>query len=201
MAFEKKRDLSCESAVALGGIREDKKTGKKYKNPTQFEGYYLGFREVDTGYDKPSKLHIFQTQKGQEGVWGKTNMDSQLSDVEPGTKTKVIFTGLLPPTKRGRKPMSKYDVFVDKEDVLEGFTPIQASEEPTGDSEEGLAEEMAEEVIEEEVYEEEGSLEEEEPAADETTAARAKAPKTLTTPSPDRQAAAQRLVAGTKKSA
>lgn len=111
MAFETVASLDADTTTALGGT--DKKTGKK--NPTQVEGYYLGFRLVDSKKGE-AKLHVIQTPKGNIGVWGKTNMNSQLLGVKPGTMVRVSFTGMLP-TKNG--DMYKYKVEVDKTNTVE----------------------------------------------------------------------------------
>lgn len=113
MAFEDVVDLDCSVTYAIGGV--DKKSGKK--NPTSIEGYYLGSRQVpNSKYNNGmSTLHIFQTTRGNEGVWGKTNLDTQLSTVTPGRLTRVIFIGMVD-TKNN--PMYKYKLQVDKKNTI-----------------------------------------------------------------------------------
>lgn len=194
MAYETLSDFDCDKTIAVGGIREDKKTGKKYKNPTQLEGYYVGTKtgiENKLNPEKPNSLHIFQTAEGRVGVWGKTDLNQKMGQAKVGFKTLVQFDKMIP-TKR--KPMFKYIVKQDKDDVNE---ELRASA-----SEEVLANEAVEDTIhsaassgEEEVFEEEAALDSEEEALDEPAAAPAKAPKAAQAPSPQRQSAVQGLLA------
>lgn len=115
MGFKEIASLDADKTIALGG--KDKKTGKP--NPTSVEGYYLGSREVENGMGK-SKIHFFQTSKGNVGVWGKTDSDRKLAGVTPGVMTRISFTGMQ--SIPGKQPMYKYKVEVDNENTTEVST-------------------------------------------------------------------------------
>lgn len=197
MAYEKIADFDCVKQIALGGTRLDKKTGKRYKNPTQIEGYYVGSKtgiENKLNPDKPTSLHIFQTLEGNVGVWGKTDLDQKMKRAKVGLMTLAEFTGMVPTNKQ---PMFKYSLKQDPQNVNSELAAASFEAEPAATQEP----EAIEEELGEEVFEEEAGVEEEELAADEPAPARAKRPATLTTPPADRQAATQRLLAGGKKTA
>lgn len=113
MAYEEVLDLSTDNVVAIGGF--NKKTRKD--NPTSVEGYFLGSREVPSKLSKSgtAKIHVFQTAKGNLGVWGKTDLDIKLAGVALGTKTLVKFDKMQP-TKTGE--MYKYKVAIDADDTI-----------------------------------------------------------------------------------
>lgn len=111
MAFQQVSDLTADNATPIGGI--NKKTGKK--NPTSIEGYYLGSRKVENKKGE-SYLHILQTPSGNQGVWGKTDMDRKLTSVTPGTMVRITHTGMQQ-TKNGE--MYKFKIEVDKENSIE----------------------------------------------------------------------------------
>lgn len=138
MAFEKVVSFDCDSAIQLGG--KDKKTGKS--NPKQVEGYYLGSKQIASKYSKTGfgKLHIFQTAEGNLGVYGKTNLDQQLSGVNPGTMTRATHTGMV--SIPGRNPMYKYEVAVDRDNTID-LGSLSANSESLDDSssDEGLEDE------------------------------------------------------------
>lgn len=121
MAFEKVQDLSTDNVIALGGV--NKKTGKA--NPKSIEGYYLGSRQVESKKSKTGKayIHVFQTPKGNIGVWGKTDSDRKILTVPPGTMTRVTHTGFQS-TPNG--DMYKYDVERDLTNTItvEGFADL-----------------------------------------------------------------------------
>ncbi len=133
MAFKEIADLETEKTIALGGL--NKKTGKP--NPKQIEGFYLGSKEVTSKLSKTGLawLHVFQTDTGKTGVWGKTNLDFKMKQAVPGTMTRVTQTGTKPSDKGN--PMYLYSVLQDKDNVLEDFTPIT---QDSGGGEEGEAE-------------------------------------------------------------
>src|SRR5258708_25091801 len=114
MAFEQVLDLDAEITVSLGG--SNRKTGKK--NPSQVEGYYLGSRKVESKKAKSgfAYIHILQTEKGNLGVWGKTDLDRKLLTVTPGTMIRASHTGMLQ-TPNGE--MYKYKVEIDKDNSIE----------------------------------------------------------------------------------
>lgn len=190
MAFKKLQDLDCDVVIRLGGV--DKETKKK--NPTQLEGYYVGSRKVDSTRSKKgfTYIHVFQTSKGVLGVWGKTNMDSKVLAVKPGTMTRITFAGMVP-TPNG--DMYKYTVEIDEENSIEVATsPEAATEEASSETGEGRPGE--EEAGGEEV--EESEPDEEEPQ-DQPPLQRATPPKTkASTPSADRQARVKALLGGGK---
>lgn len=114
MAFKEIASLDAETTIALGG--QNKKTGKK--NPTSVEGYYLGSKEVDSPKSKNGKafIHILQTDKGNVGVWGKTDLDRKVRTVEAGTMVRLSFDKMTP-TKNG--DMYIYKVEVDSDNTTE----------------------------------------------------------------------------------
>ena len=115
MAFKTVSTVDAENTTALGGF--NKKTKKD--NPTQVEGYYLGNKKVDSPKAKSgfAYLHVFQTAKGNLGVWGKTDMDKKLLSITPGTMTRVTFAGTKP-TKTGND-MYVYNVEFDDENTID----------------------------------------------------------------------------------
>lgn len=199
MAYETLQDFDCQKTTAVGGIRVDQKTGKRYKNPTSIEGYFVGTKggiENKKNPEKPTNLHIFETDAGNVGVWGKTDLDQKMARAKIGLKTLVQFDKMVPTNKN---PMFKYIVKQDPKDVnpaLQAAAPESAEPETDGSYESGGSNEAA---GEEEAYEEEGAIDEEEEALDEPAAAAAKPPKAAQAPSPDRQARLQGLLG--KKSA
>ncbi len=188
MAYETLADFDCAKTVSIGGIREDRKTGKRYKNPTSIEGYYVGTKsgiENKLNPEKPMSLHIIKTAEGNTGVWGKTDLDRKMSTAKVGLKTLIQFDKMVPTNK---KPMFKYIVKRDKLDVDH---ELQTSSD-TAEAYEGVdspatadASEYGEEVLDE-VLEEEAPLGEE-VAADEPPPVAAKPPKAATAPSPQRE--------------
>ncbi len=121
MAFQTKFDGSTDTTIRLGGEG----------NPGSIEGYFLGSKETESDYG-PGKLHIFQTSEGTVGVWGKTRMNSLLTKELAGQMCRVTFTGMIAPSKKGRKPSYGYKVEHDPQNVIDvGNINLQA----TADSE------------------------------------------------------------------
>lgn len=143
MAFKTVSDLSTETAVALGGT--NRKTGKA--NPTTITGYYVGSREVDSPKSKTGKasLHIFQTEKGNVGVWGKTDLDMKMKAATLGALTRVSFTGMQ---ETKNNPMYKYKVEIDTDNAIDVAAEAPAQEEESSD--EGYAADFAEDEFSEE---------------------------------------------------
>ncbi len=208
MAYQETNDLGCDKTFSLGGIRTDKKTGKKYKNPKEVEGYYVGTKKgIDTGNDKPSNLHFFEGEvkndkgetifTGKVGIWGKTDLDRKAGQWKVGLMTKAYFDKMQDPSevKRGRKQMYLYKGFQDPDNVNAALAAAAGQEtfeeEP---AQEAVSEEEVTEEVAEEAYEEEAALDEEEPAVDEPAAAPAKKPAKPAAPAADRQAAMQKLM-------
>jgi hypothetical protein len=134
MAFKTVVSLDADVTVSLGGT--NKKTNKK--NPTQIEGYFLGSKKVADKKKKDgiSFIHIFQTDKGNVGVWGKTNMDRQLINVNPGTMTRVTFQKMRA-TPNG--DMYVYEVAIDEDNVIEPPTATDSADASSDDSDDGAS--------------------------------------------------------------
>lgn len=126
MAFTQVQDLNADNSTPIGGV--NRKTGKK--NPISIEGYYLGSRKVENKLGE-SHLHVLQTSTGNQGVWGKTDMDRKLLSVTPGTMVRITYTGMQE-TKNA--PMYKYKVEVDKENTIEVDTQTLSTPSDSDDS-------------------------------------------------------------------
>jgi hypothetical protein len=114
MGFKEIQDLNADTTISLGGV--NKKTNKP--NPTKVEGYYLGKRQVESKKAKSgyAYLYIFQTPKGNLGVWGKTDLDRKMTAAVPGTMIRITQSGMLS-TPNG--DMYKFKVEVDSENTIE----------------------------------------------------------------------------------
>lgn len=112
MGFQSVNSLEADVTYALG--KKDKTTGKTA--PNSVEGYYLGSRTTPGTKYGDSVLHIFQTSKGNVGVWGKTDMNRKLGAVKPGTMTRVSANGTKS-TPKG--DMNVFKVEVDNEQSIE----------------------------------------------------------------------------------
>lgn len=115
MSFKSLPSLHTENVTAIGG-----KDAEGRANRTSLEGYYIGAKVVASTMSKSGKsnIHVFQTEVGNTGVWGKANLDPQLQAVKPGTMTRITFTGMIKPSKAGRKPAYGYKVEVDEENTI-----------------------------------------------------------------------------------
>lgn len=173
MGFKSLADLDADVCYALGG--SDRKTGKA--NPTQVEGYYIGSRQVPSPKSKTgfAALHIFQTPEGNVGIWGKTNLDSKLGRVTPGTMARVTFLGMK---ETKNNPMYVYGVEVDSDNT------IPVGEPPTSSGADGSDDEPLSD-------DEDLSPMDEVPQA---PPPRAAAPQIARTPSPEAQAKVQALM-------
>lgn len=138
MAFKQVVDLDCEVTTALGGV--NKKTGKA--NPTRVEGYYVGRKEVDSPKAKTGKayLYILQTNKGNLGVWGKTDLDRKMSSATLGAMTRITQSGMSP-TKNG--DMYKFTVEVDADNTIEVSAPDSGYQSASNDDEDDYLEETS----------------------------------------------------------
>lgn len=114
MGFKELADLDCSVTTAIGGFNKE----TKKDNPTQIEGYFIGSRKIDSAKAKSGYcfLHVLQTNKGNVGVWGKTNLDQKLSAVQPGTMIRISFQGMV---ETRNNPMYKYKVEVDESNTIE----------------------------------------------------------------------------------
>lgn len=182
MAFKQVQSLEAENTIALGGF--NKKTRKE--NATSVEGYYLGSRTVPDSkkISGQSFIHFFQTESGNLGVWGKTDIDRKLSAVTPGTMTRVSFTGMRE-TPKG--DMYLFKVEVDAENTIEVSAPQNHN----------VASVSANDDAGEVTYtdEEEAGLEDDETALDEVKVAPARRPTTVAAPSTEAQSRTRALLA------
>lgn len=151
MAYKTKFDGSTDKTIQVGGNKAD-----GTPNPSFVEGYFLGSK-VTTGDYGPGKLHVFQTKDGTVGVWGKSRLDKLLTTDLVGQMVLVSFTGMIEPTKKGRRPSYGYRLKHDKDNTTDvsdidlNATSEEASEsnEETIDyaenslEDEGLADEVA----------------------------------------------------------
>ncbi len=127
MSFQELASLDADVTVALGKV--DKKTGKKY--PIKAEGYYLGKRTVE-GKKGESNLHFLQTQDGNLGVWGTTDLDRKMGQVKEGVMVRITSTGTKP-TKNG--DMYTYKVEVDSANTIEvNLSESSPSEDESDDN-------------------------------------------------------------------
>jgi hypothetical protein len=120
MGFKTVQGLDAEVTVALGKM--NKETGKPY--PKSAEGYYLGSRTVENKKGD-SKLHFLQTEEGNLGVWGTTDLDRKLSQVTVGTMTRITSTGTKE-TKNG--DMYTYRVEQDDSNTIDVNLSTEAEE-------------------------------------------------------------------------
>lgn len=111
MAFKEVSSLDAEVTIAIG--KKDKKTGKAY--PKQAEGYYLGSRQVESKRGN-SFIHFLQTENGNLGVWGTTDLNRKLGAAPLGSMVRVTSTGTKP-TPNG--DMYTYKVEVDADNTIE----------------------------------------------------------------------------------
>ncbi len=135
MAYQTKFDGTTDKTIKLGGEG----------NPTSIEGYFLGSKDTQSDYG-PGKLHIFQTDEGTVGVWGKTRMNGLLTKDLVGQMVLVSFTGMIAPSKKGRKPSYGYKVQHDPSNVTD-TTGINlnaaATDEDSADDVEGYDSEVS----------------------------------------------------------
>lgn len=106
MSFKKIIELQAESTVSL------KEPGES------FTGFYLGYKTTTTSFGE-SRLHIFSTEEGTVGVWGKTQMDRKLTPAPAGQKGlklgMLVQVTLLANSvmKNGRRTATSFDVQYD----------------------------------------------------------------------------------------
>lgn len=128
MGFKEVAALDAEVTISIG--KKDKTTGKAY--PKQAEGYYLGNRTVQNKRGE-SKLHFLQTEAGNLGVWGTTDLNRKLQGVTPGTMVRITSTGTKP-TPNG--DMYTYKVELDTDNTIEVDMASNESAAPTYESSE-----------------------------------------------------------------
>ncbi len=109
MGYITKFDGNTDSTITLG----------KEGDPKSVEGYFLGSKDTpDQGFG-PGKLHIFQTSKGNIGVWGKTRLNSLLTTDLIGQMVLATFTGMIAPSKKGRRPSYGFKVQHDAGNTID----------------------------------------------------------------------------------
>lgn len=115
MAYKRMTDLSADTVVALG-VGEDQQKS--------IEGYYLGAREVTTT-NGPSNIHVFQTAKGNVGVWGTKKLNDNLGSGNRGTMTLVTYKAKV--KLQGGKTQHTYDFMVDPDNTIDVATLPQGN--------------------------------------------------------------------------
>lgn len=194
MAFKKVENLETDKTVQLGGKNE-----KGQANPTQLEGYYLGYKEVD-GEFGPSRLHIFQTAEGNVGIWGKTRLNAKLTNNLLGFMLLVTFTGMIAPKKKGRKPSYGYEVQYDDENVIDVSGLTESAGDNTAYAED--TDEAVEAADQHDMLEEETDPGEEEAMPDEVQPKRATPPRQVAQgPAPEAKKKVQDLLNGRRRQA
>lgn len=155
MAFKEVHDLDCDTTTALGGV--NRTTGKP--NPTKMEGYFIGSKQTPSKKSKSgiALLHIIQTERGNVGVWGKTDLDRKIAAATVGCMIRITQSGKVA-TPNG--DMYKFKVEIDTENTIEvnfpkAAAPAEAAEEETCDAgETGGSPAYDDEVVEEDLFEE-----------------------------------------------
>lgn len=107
MAYEKLTDLGTDQVFALGH-GDDKKE--------QVEGYYLGSRTVTTS-NGPSTIHVFQTPKGNVGVWGTKKLNDNLGNNTRGSMLLIQYKGKV--KLQGGKTQHTYEFNIDRDNTIE----------------------------------------------------------------------------------
>lgn len=199
MAFEEVKTVDCSSTISLGGF--NKKTKKA--NPTRFEGYYIGSKTVPNKLARSGEayLHVFQTAKGNVGVWGKSDLDRKITAVQPGLMVRVTMTGTVP-TDKGND-MYVYKVEADKSNTIDVSGLVDANEGAADSTDDEAELNEYTTASDDGIYEEEASADADEEALDELPPARPAAPKkAASAPDAARQAKMKALLEGrTRKTA
>lgn len=185
MARKKVISLNADTTVGFGDKPGQIKAGKT------LEGYFLGTKSVNTKTG-PSVVHVIQTPKGNLGLWGSANLNTNLASVAVGNMVYITYKEMI---KIAKGTMKVFDVEYDDENTIhtEGVD-VNFS---TASSEEDAAEEYetAEESFEEEIVEE----------VEEAPAPRAAAPVSrsaaprASAPSAEARARAQALLGAKKR--
>ena len=166
--------------IKLGGI--DQKTGKK--NPTEIEGYYLGFEQRPNKFNptKPQHFYKFQTSDGLVGVYGTSaGLVRAMRNAVEGRMTKLVDTGETLDTGKGN-PMRVFKAWQDKNNTIDPASIALSDEVTAGNYEDPTDEDSEEESL------------------DEVTPARATRPAIpVSTPSSSSQARVQALLGKSKR--
>jgi hypothetical protein len=145
MARKKVIDLNADTTIKFGDPR--RQPGALPKGST-FEGYYVGSKEVTTSMG-PSRLHVFQTDKGNVGVWGSAQLNAKLQGLQ-GMMTFIKFVNEI---KVPKGTMKNFEVEYDDEQTIDvGGAEVNfrnAGSEPEAEEEDTAAEEPAEDDAEE----------------------------------------------------
>ncbi len=107
MALQKKLDLSTDQVFGMG-----RGEGKI----TEIKGYYLGSRTVNTA-NGDSVIHVFQTPKGNVGVWGTAKLNSNFTAGDLGVYQEIFYKGKV--KLAGGKTQHTYDFMNDLENTIE----------------------------------------------------------------------------------
>lgn len=110
MARKQVHSLDCEKTFGFGPEENQIPKGKEFK------GYYLGSKKVKSEYGE-QLVHIFKTAKGNVGLWGSANLNSNLAQIEPGCMTFVTYNEKI--KLAGGKSMKKFSVEFDDEDKID----------------------------------------------------------------------------------
>ncbi len=124
MAYEKLTGLSTDNTVSLG--KPDAKTGK---TTTQVEGYYLGSKTINTTTGE-SVVHVFQTSKGNLGVWGSKTLNETLVVGVRGFMIKVDYLGKK--KLAGGKTIHTYDFGIDRANKIDVADTMSAESDDDG---------------------------------------------------------------------
>lgn len=106
MAYEKVTDLSTDTVFALGN--------EKDKLP-EIEGFYLGARKVNTANGE-SFIHVFQTSKGNVGIWGTKKLNDNLTTDSIGSMMLVVYKNKV--KIAGGKTQHTYEFNIDREQTI-----------------------------------------------------------------------------------
>lgn len=135
MAYKTKFSGNTDSTITLG----------KEGAPTSVEGYFLGTKETpDTMGYGPGKLHVFKTADGDVGVWGKSRLNALLTHDLVGQMVLAEFTGMIAPTKKGKRPSYGFKVQHDPTNTIEVSADALSAPADADDYEDADAGEVAE---------------------------------------------------------
>lgn len=137
MAFQTKFDGSVSRTMSLGTAG----------SPEVIEGYFVGTKTTQSAYGE-GKLHVFQTNEGYIGVWGKTRLNSLLTTDLLGQMVRATFTGMIAPTQKGRRPSYGFKVEHDKDNTIDTSNINLSAASPESEEDEDLDSDAAtDEVI------------------------------------------------------
>jgi hypothetical protein len=82
-----------------------------------FEGKYLSSKEIRGMDDKPQKVHEFDVEGEEKNVWGFTNLDRILSQVEKGSILRITYEGKKAFTAKNGAKRTAHQVKVQKSKI------------------------------------------------------------------------------------